>query len=86
MENKKIIFGILIKERIKDATHIQSLLTKYGCNIKTRIGLHDVDNNLCSPSGILILELIGLQSDIDTFEQELSKISEIDVKKMEFAF
>jgi len=86
MEKKKTIFGIFIKERIKDATIIQSILTKYGCNIKTRIGLHDADENLCSPSGILLLEVIGQQVDIDNFELEMSKISDLTIKKMEFVY
>lgn len=84
MESKKIIFGICIKERLKDAASIQSLLTKYGCNIKTRLGLHDVDENFCSGSGIIILELIGNFDDINNFEKEAQAIAGIEIQKMIF--
>lgn len=84
MSNKKYIFGILIRERLKDATLIQSLFTKYGCNIKTRLGLHDADENICSGSGIVILELIGKEEILHEFERELNLVPGIELQKMVF--
>jgi len=39
--NELRILGILIPDRVKDAVKIQEALTKYGCSIKTRLGLHE---------------------------------------------
>ena len=57
------ILGVLITDRQKEAGKVQALLTKFGCSIKTRLGLHEVTDNLCSSSGLIILELTG---DVDT--------------------
>jgi hypothetical protein len=35
-----LVFGIHVGDRVKEASAIQGLLTEYGCNIRTRIGLH----------------------------------------------
>ena len=49
------VLGIFVADRIVEAGEVQKCLTKYGCNIKTRIGLHDVDDNQCSVNGLIIL-------------------------------
>ena len=84
MNKTKTIFGIYIKERLKDATPMQALFSKYGCNIKTRLGLHDADENVCSGSGIVLLELIGNPMDIDNFEKEATKVAGVEIQKMIF--
>jgi hypothetical protein len=84
MMNKYIIFGIHIKNRSTAAVEVQKVFTEYGCSIKTRLGLHEVDENACSPSGLVILEMFGDQSEIDAAEQKLLNIEGVDMKKMEF--
>lgn len=84
MNNTKTIFGIYIKERLKDASPMQALFTKYGCNIKTRLGLHDADENICSGSGIVLLELIGNADDINNFEEETKAVQGVEIQKMVF--
>lgn len=51
------ILGIKLSERNKDAILFQEILTKHGCNIKTRIGLHQGTEDCCSNNGIILLEL-----------------------------
>lgn len=53
------ILGIKLSERNKDAILFQEILTKHGCNIKTRIGLHQGTEDCCSNNGIILLELAG---------------------------
>jgi hypothetical protein len=78
------ILGIYISERNKDAIAIQNLFTKFGCSIKTRLGLHEVVDNYCSSSGLVILELTGLIEEMDLFESELNKLNGVEVQKMIF--
>ena len=78
------ILGIYVTERSKDAIEIQNLFTKFGCSIKTRLGLHEVIDNNCSSSGLVILELTGLVEEMDLFESELKKINSVQVQKMTF--
>ena len=78
------ILGLHVTNRVNDAVKIQDLLTKFGCSIKTRLGLHDVNENVCSSSGIILLELTGEASECDKLENELHKVEGLDIQKMTF--
>ena len=79
-----IILGIYVKERSKSSLTVQSILTRYGCSIKTRIGLHEVSGEFCSNAGLILLELTGDISEIENLEKELRSINDIEVNKMIF--
>ncbi|MDP2842070.1 MAG: hypothetical protein Q8O06_00335 [Acetobacterium sp.] len=64
---------------------VQELLTKNGCFIKTRLGLHESSDDLCSTSGLIILEFLsGSDTESEILEKELSTLSSVVVRKMEF--
>lgn len=71
---KKIILGIQITNRLAKAPEVQKLFTKYGGNIKTRLGLHDVGENISAPSGLVLLEMFGKEQDVLQMENELKGI------------
>ncbi len=79
-----MIFGIHVLERGEHAPTVQSVLTEYGDNIKTRLGLHDVHEGYCSPNGLLLVEFLGDQRQADAFGQRLSAIQGVEVKRMVF--
>jgi hypothetical protein len=81
---KKTVLGILINNRVHNAPQVQKILTEFGCSIKTRLGLHEVNENLCSSSGLLILELFGDEKASLELEKQLRAISGIQVQKMLF--
>ena len=56
---KHLIFGVHITNRVKRVPEIQKVLTEFGCSIKTRLGLHEADAKVCSPNGLIILEMVG---------------------------
>ena len=78
------IIGIKIFDRIKEAGNVQKVLTKYGCSIKTRVGLHEVSEKHCSTSGLIIIELTGPEADQLKLADELNQIQGISVRSMEF--
>ncbi len=80
----EIIVGISIKFREKTAIKLQEFFTRYGCNIKTRLGLHDVDKKACSPGGLIILQLFDADKILDTFMKELNSIDGVTAKNMKF--
>ena len=82
--NETRILGICISNRVKNAIPIQDLLTKYGCSIKTRLGLHEASDNTCSPTGLIIIELTGDLNEQMKLENELLKINGVEVQKMVF--
>jgi hypothetical protein len=84
MMANKTVLGILINNRVKNAPDVQKVLTEFGCNIKTRLGLHEVNEKSCSTSGLLLLELFGDESAGLELERQLRAIKGIQVQKMLF--
>ncbi|MBM3404838.1 MAG: hypothetical protein FJY10_08110 [Bacteroidetes bacterium] len=78
------ILGIHINNRVSDATKVQETLTTYGCSIKTRLGLHEVVNEYCSTTGLILLELTGDVNESIKLENALLAIEGMDVQKMVF--
>ena len=85
MANKETwILGIQISDRVKEAALIQPILTKFGCTIRTRLGLHDVAEEFSSPTGMILLELTGDPKEYVKLENELLNVDGLEVKKMVF--
>ncbi len=78
------ILGIVIVDRTKASVKVQEVLTRYGCSIKTRLGLHEVSDDFCSTSGLILLELTGPKKEQDMLEKELKAIEGIKVDQMSF--
>ena len=49
MSDPHIILGVHITDRLKNAVDVQKVFTEFGCNIKTRVGLHDVGEQRLRP-------------------------------------
>ena len=84
MQDGHVILGIHVTDRLKDAVPVQKVFSEYGCNIKTRVGLHDVGEQHCSPSGIVLIEFFGSEADADAMAAKLNAVEGVDVKKMVF--
>ncbi|HKK59000.1 MAG TPA: hypothetical protein VJ937_05955 [Salinivirga sp.] len=85
MNEKQIrLLGVLIKERQNVATQVQELLTRYGCSIKTRLGMHEATDDRCAPHGLIILELTGASEDMLKLESELNALPGVDAKNITF--
>jgi hypothetical protein len=84
-KGKLVILGVYLDNRIKEATDVQNLLTQYGCNIKTRIGLHEVAGDFCAGYGIILLEMVGEQKIVDELSAKLDAIKGVEVKQMTFS-
>ncbi len=78
------ILGVQITDRVKEASLVQDVMTKYGCTIKTRLGLHEVREDFCSPNGLILLELTGNPSEFPKLENALLAIPGLQVRKMIF--
>jgi len=79
-----IILGIHVSDRLKNAVDVQRVFTEYGCNIKTRIGLHDVDATVCSPSGVVLIEFFGSDDEASAMMTKLNEVEGVFVQKMLF--
>jgi hypothetical protein len=79
-----VILGVHVVNREHHAPGVQAVLTEFGENIKTRLGLHDVHDGYCSPNGLLLIEFIGDDARRDVLVKRLSAIQGIEVKQMVF--
>jgi hypothetical protein len=78
------IIGLLITDRIKEAGRTQQALTKYAHVIKSRLGFHEVSEEVCSRVGIIILQLAGDSMECHDLEQELAQIGGLELQRMVF--
>ena len=72
------IIGIQVSNRIEEATKLQEILTRYGCLIKTRIGLNDMGEYKCLKYGIVLIQVVDK---INEIYDELSKHRQIQIMK-----
>lgn len=84
MEQPHLIFGVHITNRATQVPSVQKLLTEYGCNIKTRIGLHHVDGEVCSPRGLILLEMFGDLAVCRELKAKLAAMEDVEVQEMVF--
>lgn len=78
------IIGIHVHDRIHQIPDIQKIFTEFGCNIRTRLGLHEADANNCSIAGLIILETTGSEEQIIGLINALNRMEGIEVQKMTF--
>jgi len=84
MEQPHLIFGVHVTNRANQVPQVQKLLTEFGCNIKTRLGLHRVDEQVCSPRGLILLEMFGDPAVCGQLKAKLSKLEGVEVQEMLF--
>ena len=76
------LMAVLVNHRSKTANEVQETLTKHGCIIKMRLGLHEADN-ACSEEGLIILQLGGEESERENLKKELNSIQGVKAKSLE---
>jgi hypothetical protein len=76
------LVAIKIGSREDTATQVQKVLTGFGCNIKVRLGLHDLPENACSPSGLVILQTTADEAALSAFLSELNEMEDVTAKSL----
>jgi len=77
------IIGIGIENRKETAINVQNVLTEYGCEIKTRLGLNDYKEIECSYKGIILVDVPNREQALK-LEEKLKAIENVTIKEMEF--
>ena len=75
------IMVVVINHRSKNAPKVQAIFTKYGCNIRMRVGLHETDNT-CSEEGLILLQLTGSKEEIGELEKQLNDMEGVRAKTL----
>ncbi|HPO49073.1 MAG TPA: hypothetical protein PLO89_02010 [Spirochaetota bacterium] len=77
---EKSVLVILLSNRREVAVKVQQILTDCGCIIKTRLGIHDGVQDKCSEVGLVMLELVGSEKEINELNDKLSGLSGVSAK------
>jgi len=77
---EKNVMVVLISTRREVAVKVQQVLTDYGCIIKTRLGIHDGVLDKCSEVGLVMLELVGSEKEINELNDKLAIIKGVSAK------
>ena len=78
------IFGIQVNQRTEKAPAVQAVLTKFGCNIRTRLGIHEADSASCSPSGVILIDVFGTPEQVEECYRELGALPGVALQRMDF--
>ncbi len=84
VKENHLIFGVHITDRIHHVSEVQKLLSEYGCYIKTRLGLHEVSPDFCSPNGLMLLEMFGERAVCQKLFEKLNAIDGVECQSMTF--
>ena len=84
MKEPHMILAVHITDRLKEAVEVQKLLTAHGKTIKTRLGLHEVEADSAGPNGLLILEMVGAEANVQALSDALNKIPGVESKRVTF--
>lgn len=79
------IVGVHITDRAENAAQVQKLLSEYGQVIRTRLGLHEVNQDHASPHGLILLETVGDSARIDALSDQLRRLPGVQVQSMFFS-
>ncbi|TVQ14217.1 MAG: hypothetical protein EA361_08485 [Bacteroidetes bacterium] len=79
-----VILGLMIQEKEKLALKLQNIFSKYGCCIKTRLGLNELDIPETGSAGLILLELMGDREECLRLENEILALEGVKVRKMTF--
>jgi hypothetical protein len=78
------VLGIKITDRIKEAGLTQGILSRHASVITTRLGFHEVTDEVCSREAYIILHLNGDPVHSESLVMELEALGGIEIREMTF--
>lgn len=77
------VIGIRVSHRNANAPKLQEVLTKNGCQIKLRVGLHDAGEGYCSDDGVILLQTCGEKEQMEELVAQFNALDGIQAKCMD---
>lgn len=74
--------AVLIDKRTDAAIKVQEVLTRHGCIINARLGLHEAGDR-CAEHGLVLLYLVGSKKEVAALASALRKVRGVRVKTMD---
>jgi len=76
------IMVIRVGQRLANAEHLQGILSRFGCIIKVRLGLHEA-GDACAPDGLIVLQLTQGDAEPNELLEQLNLLPGIQAKLVE---
>ncbi|MBN1388670.1 MAG: hypothetical protein JW965_09505 [Bacteroidales bacterium] len=77
------IIAIRVVDRVKESGLTQNILSKHSSVIKVRLGFHELNEDICSREGYILLHLKNDETGIKALLNDLDKIYGIELKQMD---
>lgn len=74
------IIGLRMDNRVQNATNFQEVLTKNGCHIRARLGLHETSDDSCANDGLIMLQPCGEKAEVEQLLKDLNDLEGITAK------
>lgn len=74
------VIGVRMDNRMGNALKFQEALTKNGCKLKARLGLHETSEDSCANDGLIILQPCGEKAEVEKLVKDLNKLEGITAK------
>lgn len=71
---------IKVKARQAHAVQVQEVLTKHGCDIMLRLGLHEAGGAACADDGLIVLQVKPDQTAVNSLVADLKAVAGVEVK------
>lgn len=81
--NAYYVIAVRVDHRTSNAAKVQDILTKHGCNIRTRVGLHEISEDNCSEDGFIILQACGEAPTIKAMMAEFEGLDGVRAQLMD---
>lgn len=78
--NSYYVIGVRMDNRVGNSLSFQQALTRNGCKIKARIGLHEASEDVCARDGLIILQPCGEKEEVEKLVRELNRLDGITAK------
>lgn len=76
------VVAFKLEQRADNAPHVQETLTKHGCLIRARLGLHETSKDYCANHGVIILQCCGPQEAVNALVGDLNAVSGVTAKSL----
>lgn len=76
------IVAFKLDQRVDNAPAVQEVLTRHGCCIRARLGLHETSKDYCANYGVIILHCCGDPESITALVDDLGAISGVSAKSI----
>lgn len=77
------VIALRLDNRTHNAAHLQEVLTSHGCNIKTRLGLHETSPDFCAEDGLIILQPCADKGTVEKMLDDFNALTGVTAKMID---